>query len=217
MMVLKEYPKIQSIFKRDEKTKKFIPGEFSLPVFEYLQDNTWIMTEKIDGMNIRVGWNGERPYFGGRTRNAQIPTFLYEKLNDIFLPKIGLMKEVFAIDEDEPFPYICIYGEGYGAKIQKGGGNYIPDGVDFIVFDIQIGEWWLEREAVENISSNLGLDVVPIRMEGAIFDGVRLIKDIGLASEFGYFWAEGLVLRPKEQLFTRDGKRVITKIKHKDF
>ena len=50
--IYKEYPKIQSIFKRDENTHKFIDGVFSLPEFEYLKDNLWIWTEKIDGRNI---------------------------------------------------------------------------------------------------------------------------------------------------------------------
>ena len=30
---MKEYHKIQSIYKRDEKTHKFIEGQFSLPEF----------------------------------------------------------------------------------------------------------------------------------------------------------------------------------------
>ena len=34
---------------------------------------------------------------------------------------------------------------------------------------------------------------------------------------WGDFTAEGLVARPKTELFGRDGKRVITKIKYKDF
>ena len=52
---MKEYHKIQTIFKRDpeNKFKTLIYGEFSLPEFEYLKNNTWIFTEKVDGTNIR--------------------------------------------------------------------------------------------------------------------------------------------------------------------
>lgn len=37
---MKEYHKIKTLFKRDEKTKKLIVGNFSDENFEYLKDNT---------------------------------------------------------------------------------------------------------------------------------------------------------------------------------
>jgi len=40
-------------------------------------------------------------------------------------------------------------------KIQKGGGNYIADGVDFVLFDVWINGIWLERENVEDIAEKL--------------------------------------------------------------
>ena len=93
---MKEYAKIQSVYKRDEKTHKFIEGNWSLPEFEYLKDNIWVWTEKVDGTNIRVMGHPERLHdlgsqgshasvkFGGKTDNAQIPTFLLEKLQQTF-------------------------------------------------------------------------------------------------------------------------------------
>lgn len=54
---MKTYPKIPSVFVRDEKTHKFIDGQFRCPEFEYLQDNLWLWTEKVDGTNIRVIWD----------------------------------------------------------------------------------------------------------------------------------------------------------------
>ena len=46
---MKEYHKINTIFKRDmtSKSKNLIIGEYSTPEFEYLKDNIWIFTEKI--------------------------------------------------------------------------------------------------------------------------------------------------------------------------
>lgn len=41
--------------------------------------------------------------------------------------------------EFDDIPRYTIYGEGYGMKIQKGG-NYIKNGVGFIVFDSTIAE-----------------------------------------------------------------------------
>ena len=211
---MEEYHKIQSIFKRDEKTHKFIDGAWALPEFEYLKDNTWVYTEKIDGTNVRVSWenNGVDWHlkFGGRTDNAQMPTFLYQKLCDIF----GAFKEPFW---EEHFPDgVTLYGEGYGAKIQKGGGNYSPDGVEFILFDVKIGDWWLRRDDVGGIAQNLGIKVVPCLGEGTIGNAILEVEN-GLMSAFGNFQAEGMVLRPKVELQTRSGHRIIAKLKGRDF
>ncbi|MCK4526277.1 hypothetical protein KAW18_02800 [candidate division WOR-3 bacterium] len=204
----KEYPKIMSIFKRDEITHNFIDGDFSLPEFEYLKDNLWVWTEKIDGRNIRVDWNRETVRFGGKTDNAQIPSFLYNKLQEMFT--IENFKRLYP---DAP---LCLYGEGYGAKIQ-GGGKYIPDGVGFILIDVLIDGWWLKREGIEDIASKLKIDVVPIVGGGTLMDAVTVIKSCRLKSKWGDFLVEGLVLKPKVELKTRAGDRVITKIKHKDY
>jgi len=206
---MEEYNKIQSIFKRDEKTHKFIEGQYSLPEFEYLKDNEWLYTEKIDGTNIRIGWIPEMGInMGGRTDNAQIPTFLYQKLTDIFTNK--KMRNVF------PDTEVMLCGEGYGAKIQKGGGNYIPGGVDFTLFDVKIGNWWLKQDDVEDIASKLGIKVVPRLGKGTLANAVLEVKN-GVQSTFGNFLAEGMVLRPAVELKSRNGHRVITKLKHRDF
>ncbi|MCP4215045.1 MAG: RNA ligase family protein, partial [bacterium] len=72
---MKQYHKIQTVFKRDPENrhKTLLEGEFSIPEFEYLQDNDWIFTEKVDGTNIRVMFDGEKITFGGKTERAQIP------------------------------------------------------------------------------------------------------------------------------------------------
>ena len=46
-----QYHKIQSVFKRDPNTKfkTLLEGEYSIPEFEYLKDNEWVFTEKVDG------------------------------------------------------------------------------------------------------------------------------------------------------------------------
>jgi len=40
---------------------------------------------------------------------------------------------------------------------------------------------------------------------------------VGFMSAWGEFKAEGIVARPSIELIARNGKRIITKIKHKDF
>lgn len=202
-----EYHKINSIFKRDLKGK-FILNDWADPAFEYLKNNEWVFTEKVDGTNVRIGWDHEtkKVTIGGRTDAAQMPLFLVDRLQTLFLP------EKFS-EFDCP---VTLYGEGYGAKIQKGGGNYIPDGVDFVLFDILIGQWWLERENIEGIAAKMGLRVVPIIGSGTIQDAMKMCQD-GFNSTWGPFISEGIVLRPKTELKTRRGDRIITKIKNRDF
>lgn len=227
---MNEYPKIRSVFKRDLDTHKFIMGSWSLPEFEYLADNEWIWTEKVDGTNIRVKWfvddMGMTVYFAGKTDRADIPKPLRAKLLEMF-PYEKLM-QVF------PSTSICLYGEGYGAGIQKGG-KYIPDGVSFILFDVKIGDWWLKRGDVIDIGKQLDIDVVPLVYVGTIHAAINLVMR-GIESRFNTlvqsygsgentvssllyrpFLAEGLVGIPSAELHMRDGHRIITKIKTSDF
>ena len=159
---MKEYHKIQTVFLRDPNTKfkTLLEGEFALPEFKYLANNEWMFTEKVDGTNIRVMFDGQQITFGGKTDNAQIPAFLVTRLQDVFLPQLETFKAKFADG-------VCLYGEGYGAKIQNGGGNYRQD-QDFVLFDVKIGDWWLERSSVEEIASTLKLDIVPIIGAGTL-------------------------------------------------
>jgi len=204
-----QYPKINTVWKRNEEGK-IIEGEFSTPEFEYLSENDWIWTEKIDGTNIRVGWASlsRTIIFAGRTDKAQIPIFLLERLNQIFT--IDKLKNVFSnID-------LTLFGEGYGARIQKGGGNYIPGGVDFILFDVRVGNWWLKREDVEDIAKKMGIKIVPIKGEGPLLEGCKLMER-GFKSLVGNCTAEGLVMRTKVPLLSRNFKPIMAKIKYKDF
>lgn len=210
---MEKYPKIQTIFKRDMANKgKIIEGCYSLPEIEYLKDNEWVFTEKVNGTNIRIDWRrSEGRIFGGRTDNAQIPAFLIQRLEYLFTSE-----KLDSAIKTEDADFLTLYGEGYGARIQKGGGNYKPDGVDFVLFDVLVGGWWLKREDIEMIADSLGIDIVPIIGEGTLEYGIERVRN-GLTSYWGDFPAEGLVMKPKIELKTRAGNRIITKIKHKDF
>lgn len=183
-------------------------GDYSCPEFEYLKDSQWEFTEKVDGTNIRVMWNPETGVvFNGKTDNAQIPATLYHRLNELFTSE--KLKAVF------PFPVI-LYGEGCGAKIQKGGGNYKADGTDFVLFDVLIGGIWIERKNVDDIADKLGILKVPIRGRGTLAEAIEMVQK-GFPSAWGNFTAEGLVCRPTVELSDRRGNRIVTKIKYRDF
>jgi hypothetical protein len=206
-----EYHKIQTVYKRDPQTKykTLLECEFSLPEFDYLKNNNWIFTEKVDGTNIRIMFDGSCITFNGKTDRATIPPILAKRLNDRFLPLIEYFQEIFKEES------VCLYGEGYGAKIQKGGGNYRSD-QDFVLFDIKIGDWWLQRKDVEDISKKLDIEIVPIIGSGTLLEMIEIVKT-GFNSLWGSFMAEGIVARPEIELASRNGSRIITKLKHKDF
>lgn len=211
-----EYQKIQGLFKRDEETNKFIEGDWSLPEFEYLQNNNWIWTEKIDGINIRVMQEGDKgsgannpSRIAGKTDKTLLPMDLVEYLQKRFTS--DMFRTVFEHDVD-----VCLYGEGYGAGIQKGGAYRSDKG--FILFDIKVGRWWLKRDDLTEIARTFEIPIVPVRGYGKISEAITVVKKY-LPSCFGEFEfeAEGLVLQPEVCLFARNGQRIITKVKHVDF
>src|SRR3979490_847427 len=140
-----EYPKIQTAFKRAERGL-IILGDWSTPEIAYLSDKLWDWTEKVDGTNIRLHWDGIKMMVGGRTDDAQIPTFLVAAIQSWNLEE--KLATVFGVEDKTN---ITLYGEGYGPKIQKGGGNYRSD-AGFILFDVLIIDketgwgWWLSRD-----------------------------------------------------------------------
>lgn len=208
---MKEYNKIETIYERDVNgTKKLIEGKYRNETVEFLANNKWVFTEKIDGTNIRIHWDGHRITFGGRTERAQIPSHLVNKLSEMFLNNETeeLFEQKFGERE------VILFGEGYGVKIQNGGA-YRSD-VGFILFDVMIGDNYQSRENVEGIAKCFNLEVVPIIMYGTIQEAVDFVKTKP-NSTIGTAKMEGLVGRPAVEMRDRCGNRMIVKIKVCDF
>lgn len=206
-----EYNKIETLWKRDmEGTKRLLEGEFRNPTVEFLKDNIWQFTEKVDGTNIRIYWDGHTVQFGGRTERAEITAHLVNYLNSVF----GTSEAEQIFEEKFGETPVILFGEGYGPKIQNGGA-YRSD-VSFIMFDVLISGNYQPRESVEDIAKAFGVDVVPIILEGTIDAGVAFVKGHP-KSTMGTAYMEGLVGRPKIEMRDRCGKRVIVKIKWEDF
>ena len=112
---------------------------------------------------------------------------------------------------------VIIYGEGYGAGIQKGGGDY-SSVKQLIIFDVLVGTWWLSYENVCDVAEKLGLAVVPNFGQMPLEEATELVR-AGFQSQCAATprAAEGLVGRPLETLFDKKGARLITKLKTKDF
>ncbi len=207
---MREYEKIETLFERDMTTKKLNEKMYRNETVEFLKDIEWDFTEKIDGTNIRIFWDGHKVQYFGRTDKAQIPSQLMNKLIELFGGNVNeeMFEQKFGETE------VMLIGEGYGAKIQSGG-DYRLDN-DFILFDVLIGSNYQPRNVVEEIAKYFNLDVVPIILTGKLQDGIDYVKTKP-NSTIGTAKMEGLVARPKIELRDRCGKRIIVKIKVKDF
>ena len=142
---MRTYEKIETVFNRDTVgTKKLILGNFRNETVEFLKDVEWMFTEKVDGTNIRICWNGHRVEFRGRTDNAEIPKPLLSALNEIF----GTSETEELFEQTFGEKNVILFGEGYGGKIQGVGGGYSPNET-FILSDVLIDENYQTREWVE--------------------------------------------------------------------
>lgn len=207
---MSEYHKIETLYERDEKTFRVKPGlTLRNPVYGIIK--TWQWTEKIDGTNIRCIWKDGKITFGGRTDNAQIHADLIRFLYENVTPE--KLRETFPTCAD-----VVLYGEGFGAGIQKGGGDY-QQSKGLILFDVLVeGRWWLSHENVVDVATKMGLPVVPYIGEMSLEEATAMVK-AGFRSRIGQGGkeSEGLVGRTVEPLFDKRGSRLIVKLKTKDF
>jgi hypothetical protein len=141
----------------------------------------------------------------------------YHKTDDIqYDPTIPCFRGV----ELEEVP-IYIYGEYFGCGIQKGGGRYIQNGNDFLVFDICQQGWWLPKENRDAMCKTLGLKTVPYLGNMTLRQIEEMVMN-GFATKFENasdptLIEEGIVARPVVPLFDGRGNRIIVKVKYCDY
>ena len=175
----------------------------------------------------------------GKTDNAQIPGPLYKFMVENYteekvLAALGLEKVIpiekwvdhkwtendMVTPSYDAIPDLyTIYGEGYGAGIQKAGTHYISKGVAFIVFDVKVNDIYLKIDARDDIANKLGAPIVPFIGYFTLDEAIEYVRN-GFKStiaEDKNFMAEGLVLRTELGLRNRMGKRLIVKVKYEDF
>lgn len=219
-----EYPKIETLYDRDQKTKKVIPGALRLP--EFAAVCRWRVTEKIDGTNIRIGLNADGTvHIGGRTDAAQIPTPLLSYLLATFTP--DKLRATFT-NPDGSVSDFTLFGEGYGPKIQNGGGYCATP--RFRLIDVRVGNWWLEWDNTKDVAQKIGVETVPMinaTDEPVITSLPESVAElIDLCGEQSWVARldggsgcrpEGVVAQSAPMLFTRRGDRVMWKLKFRDF
>lgn len=212
-----KYPKLNSLYKREEKGEcKLILGDYSCPEFTAI--NSWTVTEKVDGTNIRIILDRKTTGIDirGRSDDAQIPphllrylqeTFTWEKLDPIF----------------KESNFTVLYGEGFGPKIQNG--DYYSKTPAFILFDVFCSGFWLRRNDVDNIAGKLGIDHVPLLINyegGTVWKTADIVEFVhgrplsSIAKERSHIM-EGIIARSEPMMMFREGSQIMFKLKVKDF
>jgi hypothetical protein len=140
-----EYPKIHSLFKRDEKTHRFT-NELSKEEFD-VPHTFWHCEEKIDGTNMRIYIKDNKiTDIKGRNDSSLLEPKVLAWIN-----RPELAKKVAEFE-----PKTCIlFGEGFGGKIQIGK-NYRKDEA-FILFDCYANGRWATRTEISRIAYDLDM------------------------------------------------------------
>lgn len=174
-----------------------------------------MIDEKVDGTNVRIFWEPNdqfSPNFGGRTDNAQMPTSLLQHLQHTFTRE-KLQKQ---------FPdarKVILFGEGYGPKIQACGNRYRKD-VSFILFDVWIDGWWLEKESVLKIASALDIEHTINQKIMTTAEVVEFVKSKpkSYIAEDRELVMEGVIARSVPLMLFRNHKTpIMFKLKVRDF
>lgn len=234
------YPKTENLYARDDATHK-LTGV--LRRTDFGQVDRWLVTEKIDGTNIRLVYRADRPgrhgVFDvlGRTDAAALPkNFQDEALSGVDFDRMAAA--LAAVDEVGRAEAMVVYGEGYGPGIQKGGGDYGPrkalrlfDVVTYLVDeDGGYSRLWRTWEDVETVAEVLGLKTAPVLIEnakvGTVLEYVRSQPYSRVAVEDKEIVEyeqvadvrvmEGVVARTDPYLFDYRGNRVLFKLKGHD-
>lgn len=205
---MKEYQKIETLWEFDQETKKFV-NFIKNPIVEMLKDIEWVFTEKIDGMNFRIYWDGHKLSYAGRTDNAQFNKAQLEFItNSLVTDSLTILVEQLFMEKT-----CTIFGELYGAGVQKGG-SYSST-LQFAVFDIMVDDVYVGYTKLLEIVSALGLQRVPTVLFGTLSEGVRYVKEHP-HSQIGNAPLEGLVGKPRYPLYDTQGRRIVVKIKARD-
>ncbi len=242
-MSVREYPKIDTLFDRYEN---FAVNIERIRRPEFLVPKGFIVTEKIDGTNVRVSLERFVPplmnaegasgmaanaqhddksvewcvRFYGHHEKSQMPPFLLEYLQETFT--LGKMKALWRGPGEAEYP-IVLYGEGYGAKIQSGGDYRKDSDVSFRLFDVLIGESWLRRVDVESVATQLYILPVPyVYLGQRPIDVIVAEVRVGIPSVVANLegvprMSEGVIAFTDPPLFNSRGKRLTFKLKTSDF
>ena len=165
--------------------------------------------EKIHGTSAHVRFtNGEVGYHSGGVKQGNF-TDLFDT------------EELYTKFMELGYSRVVAYGEAYGGKCQGMSALYGPD-LKFVVFEVKVGDTWLNVPNAADVASKLGLEFVHFDLLENHTDVLDRFRDAPSAQsirngieEGGK--REGIVLRPIEEMTKSNGNRIIAKHKGAEF
>ena len=174
---------------------------------DYLRNQEWHFKRKIDGANLRVQWNGEQALWNGKSNSFVCGANLTEYMNETFLEEI--FEEKFGRDK-----VVTLFGEHMGPKVQ---GNELGlEKDEFILYDVNVDGTWLDTDGIMDTAEYFKIRTVYDLMDNCYpYDTLdELIRRVS-SGEFAQW--EGIVATPLVELRDQNGKRIIVKIKNRDY
>lgn len=218
----KPYLKIDTLFDRDEKFR-VMEGFYRRPEFGVI--TLWQASEKIDGTSVRIDYrlvdDALSVTYGGRTDKTRFHPEAEQALKDIVEDQSAseLVRGKLA---EYDVNSITLYGELVGPKVQ--GNVYRLERHEVVLFDVLVNDrTWLHQDDVGDYGNDLYLrtpyvyylstdEVVDFLTRPSCCEPVSALSPDGERVPI-----EGFVLRPQEELRDQRGRRLIAKLKRKDF
>jgi hypothetical protein len=204
-----QYPHIENL--------EEVPKIFELPEV--------IVTEKIHGSAMRVGWLDGVLRLGGRKLEfTDLRPDTKEGLGFIsWVFDVGLdrrMKDAFTGED------VILFGEWHGSGTPKKGWPQVQKGIryvagnDFRIFDVKVQGRYVAQDQIGSWGAKVGLKTMPRLYRGKpdqkVFDSFidsmsRLGGENGIVDPENTM--EGIVIRPPEPMWDESGNFVIAKYK----
>jgi ATP-dependent RNA circularization protein (DNA/RNA ligase family) len=206
------YHKIQAPFKRTTAKDVLIDENvYSDCYISMLSNITWLGTEKIDGMNLNLCYDGNHLSVKGHTDKTMFSQEQIDWFDRFLTPELEQMFEQYYGEEE-----VIFHGEFVGPKIQ--GNLYNLDDYKFIVFDIYsvTKDVYYSQPVVKCIAENFGLEVAPLVVVGTLQRIIEYVKSAPSSMLNPKQEMEGVVIRPEHELKNFSGHRIIYKVKLRD-
>jgi ubiquitin len=166
--------------------------------------------EKIHGSSAHLQWKDNKIIFfsGGEKHETFKKIFDEEFLTNKF-------KELFEGINT------TIFGEVYGGKCQGMSETYGKE-MKFIVFDVKVGDNWLDVPNAEDVAKKLNLEFVDYKLINANLKEIDFERDRFSSQAIingcgNDKLREGIVLRPLIEVTKNNGDRIIVKHKRDEF
>jgi len=168
------------------------------------------ISEKIHGTSQNIQWKNNKILYhsGGMKHETFVNIQDFQFLNNLLLENFK--------DVD-----VNIYGEGYGGKEQGMSATYGKE-AKFIVFDVKIGDTWLNMDNAYDVSKKLNLEFVDYIRCDATIENFNYCRDLPSTQAIRNGMGtgklrEGVVIRPVNEYCDNRGERIIVKHKRDEF